>query len=69
MQANFTLLEIELLVLADDDANLQVDDTARAEGHDGHTGLGVQLDEAIASRHVEDALVTTTVGPVGQTAT
>ena len=68
VQTDFALLEIELLVLADDDADLQVDDTAGAERHDRHAGLRVQFDEPVAGRHVEDALVTAPVGPVGEAA-
>jgi hypothetical protein len=64
VHANLAALEIDLLALPFDDADLQVDDTVFTERFDGRTGLRVELDETISGRDVHDALVATTVGPV-----
>ena len=50
------------------DADLQIDDAVGAEGSDHRAGLGVELDEAIAGRHIDDALVALAVGPIGHAA-
>ena len=57
-------LEIDLLALAEDRALLHVDDAAFAERRDHRAGLRVERDQAVAGRHVEDALVAFAVGPV-----
>src|SRR5215203_1746856 len=46
VQADFALLEIELLVLADDDADLQIKYAGGAERGDRLAGLGVEGDQA-----------------------
>ena len=64
VEADLAGLQIDLLSLAEHGALLQIDDAAFAERLDHRSVLGVQRDEAIAGRHVEDALVALAVGPV-----
>src|SRR5262245_19981336 len=64
VQADFTLLEIDLFVFADDDADLQVDDAVLTERRDWLAGLRIELDETIAGGDVDDAFVVSAVGPV-----
>ena len=65
MDANLAALEIDLLVHAlVTTPDLQVDDAAGAERLDQRAGLGVELDEPVAGRHVDDPLVAFAVGPV-----
>ena len=54
--------------LADDGADLHVDDAVGAEAGDRHAGLRVQRDQAVAGRDVDDAVVTLAVGPVREAA-
>ncbi len=66
VHADFTGLEINLLLVAVHDADFQVDEPVLAERGDRRAGLRVQLREPIARRDVDDALVAAAVGPVGQ---
>src|SRR5207249_12025308 len=50
MEADLSRDEIDLLIVIE----LQVDDTIRAEGGDGHAGLCVERDQSIARRDVQD---------------
>ncbi len=68
MDADLATLKIDLLVVPLEDADLDVEDAVVAEGRDHGAGLGVQLDQAIAGGHVDDALVAAAVGPVGDPA-
>ncbi len=42
----------------------QIDDSVGAESRIRHAGLGVQLDEMIAGRDEQDALVAMAIGPI-----
>ena len=64
MEADFSTFQINLLVLADDNAFLEIDHAALAEAGNGLTGFGVEFDEAIADGDENDAVVALTVGPV-----
>ncbi len=68
MDADLASLQIDLLVVAFLDADLDVEDAAVGEGRDHRTRLGVELDQAIAGSHVDDALVAAAIGPVGNPA-
>jgi len=61
-------LEIDLLLVAVNGADLQIDEAILAERHDRRAGLRVQLREPIAGRHVDDALIAAAVGPIGEAA-
>src|SRR5439155_339641 len=62
-------IEIDLLVLAaDDDAFLQIEDAALAERRDRLAGLRAQFDESITDRVEDDAVVALAVGPVRESA-
>src|SRR5687768_3078999 len=61
-------LEIDLLVGALDDANLQVDDAIRTKGRNHRSRLRVQRDEAVSSGDIKDAFLALSVGPVGDAA-
>ena len=64
VQADLAGLQLDLLALAGDRAFLQVDDAALAERRDHRAVLGVERDQAVAGRDVEDAIVALAVGPV-----
>src|SRR5439155_10849914 len=64
VKTDLALLQIDLLSLAEHGASLQIDEPALAERLHHRAVLRVQLDEAIAGRHVDDALVAFAVGPV-----
>src|SRR5206468_1951408 len=68
VNADLAALEIDRLVLADDDAFLEIDHAVLAEGRDRLPGLRVQLDQAVADREEHDAVVTFAVGPVRESA-
>ena len=53
----------DLVALAREHPCLLIDDAGFAEASDHRAGLRVQLDEAIAGRHVDDAVVASAVGP------
>src|SRR4029450_2949137 len=50
VHANFTGLEIDLLLVAVDDTNLQIDEPVFAEPGNRRTGLRVEFGEAVAGR-------------------
>src|SRR5262249_7642797 len=64
VQADLAGLVVDLLALAEHGAFLQIDDAAFAERLDHRAVLRVERNQAIAGRHVEDALVALAVGPV-----
>ena len=64
MEADLAGLQIDLLSLPEHRALLHVDDAAFAEGRNHRAVPGVEGDQAVAGRHVEDALVALAVGPV-----
>ena len=64
VDADLAGLKIDLLVRALDDADLQIDDAVGAEGRNHRSGLGVQRDETIARRDIENALVASAIRPV-----
>src|SRR5262245_16240223 len=64
MHADFTALEIDLLVDAAHDADLQIDRAVAAERGDKRTGLRVQLDETVPGRNEYDAVVAPAIAPV-----
>src|SRR6266446_9372774 len=68
MDADLATFEVDLLVIPLLDADLDVEDAVVAKGRDQGAGLGVELDQAIAGGHVDDALVAAAVGPVGDAA-
>ena len=49
-------------------ADFQVDHAVVAEGFDGPAGMGVEFDQPIAGRDIEDALIAIAVGPIGHAA-
>src|SRR5262249_26009722 len=57
MHADFTALEIDLLVDAAHDTDLQIDGAILAERGDERTGLRVQLDESVAGRDEYNSLI------------
>ena len=63
VQADVAVDEIDLLVVV----QLEIDDAAFAEAGYEHAGFGVESDQPVAGRNVEDALVLA-VSPVGQAA-
>ena len=63
MQPDLAVHRIDDLVVV----QLQVDNAVAAEARRGHARLGIERDETIAGRHVQDALLAA-VGPVGETA-
>src|SRR5262245_5013200 len=69
MPANLPFLEIDRLPVAVHCAGLQVDDAVIAERTDRCAVLGVQLDQPVAGRDVQNAFVAAAVGPVGEAAT
>src|SRR4030095_8294108 len=68
VHANFTGLEIDLLLVAVDDTNLQIDEPVFAERGNRRTSLRVEFREAVACRDIDEALATAPVGPVRQAA-
>src|SRR6185503_15342278 len=68
VQADFSALEIDLLTLADQRAELHVDDAVGAEAGNRDAGLRVERDQPVAGRDVDDALVALAVGPVREAA-
>ena len=64
MQPDLAGLEVDLLALAEDGALLHVDDAALSKRRNHRAGPGIERDQAVAGRHVEDALVALAVGPV-----
>src|SRR5260221_171594 len=68
MPADLACLEIYLLVVAFDHADFEIADTVIAERRNHLACLGVELDEAIARRDVEDAFIAPAVGPIGHAA-
>src|SRR6185369_11140924 len=68
MQPDLAGLHLDLVALAGDRAFLQIDDAALAERRDHRAVLGVERDETVARGHVEDAVVTLAVGPIGNAA-
>src|SRR3954466_11190069 len=68
MPADLPGLEIDLLPGAEGDAFLQIDDAVLAEAGDRRAVVRVERDEAVAGRDVDDTIVPTAVGPVGETA-
>src|SRR5205814_813652 len=63
VQTNFAGFQIDRLAIAVDDALFQVDDAVRPERADHRAGFGVQLDQAIAGREIDDAIVAPAIGP------
>ena len=63
MQADFALLQINFLIVIE----FQIDDAAAAKSRDRIARLGVQCDQPIAGRDIDDSFVPT-IGPVGQPA-
>ncbi len=68
MDADLAGLEIDRLLGAAHDADFQINDAVGAEAIHQRAGLGVELDQAIAGGHVDDALVAGAIGPVGKPA-
>ena len=68
VQPDFTGFEIDRLALAEHRALLQIDDAVLAERRNHGAVLRIELDQAVARRHVQDALVALAVGPVGDAA-
>src|SRR5712691_2563907 len=64
MHPDFAGLQIDRLALAFDGADLQIDDAVLAERRDERAVLRVELDEPVAGRHINDAVVAFAVGPV-----
>ena len=63
MQADFAGDQIDFLVVI----FFQIDDAVLAEARDGRAGLGVERDQPVAGRDVEDALFLA-VGPISEAA-
>ena len=63
MQPEFARDQIDLLIVIE----LQVDDSVLPEAWNRNAGLGVQRDQAVAGRDVENPFFAT-IGPVGQAA-
>ncbi len=68
VETDFSGLEIDLLAVAEHDADLHVDDAVLAERAHGLPGLRVERDEAISRRDVDDAIVAFAVAPVREPA-
>src|SRR5262245_18612684 len=68
MHADFTALEIDLLVDAAHDTDLQIDRAVVAERGEKRPRLRVQLDEAVAGRNEYDAVVAPAIAPVRKAA-
>ena len=64
VHANFSSLEIDLRADAFHDAHFQIEDAAVGERCDERAVFRIQLDETITGRHVDDAIVSSSVGPV-----
>jgi hypothetical protein len=64
VETDFAAVQIDLSVLADDHAFLQVDDPVLAEAGHRLAGPGVQRHEPIANGDEEDTVVAFAVGPV-----
>ncbi len=64
VDADLAGLQIDLLPLADDGADFEIDHAVLAERRDRRAGLRVELDKAVPGRHVDDAVVALAVGPV-----
>ena len=67
MDANFAGLQIDLLIDAFHDADLQIEDPVRAERIDQRSCPGIELHKAIPRRDVDHPLVAFAVGPVRHT--
>ena len=67
MNSDFAGFQIDLLVVALDDANLQINDAILAERVDHRAVLGVQRNEPVTCRDVQDAVVAFAVRPVCDT--
>ena len=67
MNSDFAGFQIDLLVVALDGANLQINDAILAERVDHRAVLGVQRNEPVTCRDVQDAVVAFAVRPVCDT--
>ena len=68
VETDFTGLERDLLPLADDGADFQIDDAVLAELTDRRAGVRVQRHEVVARADEQHAIVALAVGPVGEAA-
>src|SRR5438093_4658404 len=64
MNADFTALQIDLLVDPFHDADLQVNHAVLAERADRRAILRIESYQSIARRDVQHALITSSIGPV-----
>src|SRR5437867_4225180 len=68
MQPDVTFLQVDLLAGSMRDARLEIDNTVLAEGRYASAGLGIERDEPIAGRDVQDSFLFA-IGPIRQAAT
>src|SRR5207249_93086 len=64
VETDLACLQVDWLAIAEIRALLQIDDAVLAERADHAPGLGVERDETVARRDVQDAIVAAAVGPV-----
>src|SRR5262245_1887444 len=64
VQTDFATFKIDLFILTDEDAFLEIDHAVFAECRHGLSGFRIQSHQAISDRHEHDALVAAAVGPV-----